>query len=791
MFASYFKIAWRNLWKNKSYTLINMVGLITGITCCLFIGLYILHEVSFDRFQQKGDRLVRVIMEYGYEGKTEKDNYTSTKVMPVFARTFPEVETGVRMELTDMIAHAGGKEVEEKNILFADSTFFRMFSFPVLQGDTATALNGPYKVLLTASTARKYFGNTNPIGQVVELGVNKEIYQVTGILADCPSNSQIPFNMVVSFSSNGQIQESTYWNANYTTYLLLKNNKLRNQLQAKIPGFMKKEMGQMNDPGAMLTYHLEPFNSIHLHSTYNGFVPGTSITYIYIIAAVALLLLCIACFTYINLSTARSAERSREVGIRKVSGAGKQQIVWQFLIESVILCLAALLISAGMIYLLMPAFNQLTGSQLQASALFTPSIIIYALSLVVVTGLLAGSYPAFILSAFQPVKVLKGFNPKTAGSWLRPTLIVFQFVISIVLIISTFVVQQQLHYIQNTNLGYNRDQIVVLPMDRQVRKSMSVLKTALLASPDVRSVSAATNAPTQIGGGYTAQTNEMQAKGGGLSVTGIIVDEDYLTTTGIKLVAGRNFTQAEAFDTNARMHLMLNETAVAALGWTPEQAINKPLYMNNDQPGRVQAVIKDFHFSTLHNPIGPLVFFNDVYRHTLLVKISGANVSQTIAHLQKVWKSQFRHRPFNYHFLDEDYNNMYQAELRTGRIVNTFSVIALVLACMGLLGLSSYTVYQRTKEIGIRKVLGATLTDITALLSKDFLKLVLIAIVTATPIAWYAMHKWLQQYVYRIHISWWVFALAGAGALVVTLLAVSSQTIKAGRQNPVKTLKAE
>lgn len=790
MFKSYFKIAWRNLLKNKAYTLINILGLVTGIACCLFIGLYIQHELSFDKFQPNGNRLVRVIMEYGYpNGERSKGNFTSTKVMPALARTFPEVETGARMDIaTALIRTAADKEWEEKDLLYTDSTFFRMFSYKLLAGNAATALSGPGKVVLTASSAKKYFGNTNPVGQILRVGFSAVPYQITGIIEDYPSNSQIRFGLLASFSSTGEIQEETYWNANYTTYLLLKRPEDRLSLQAKIPGFMKKEMEGKS--AATITYNLEPFNSIHLHSPYYGFVPTTSITYIYIIAAVALLILCIACFTYINLSTARSAERSKEVGIRKVVGAGKYQILWQFLIESVLLCMMALLISIGVVYMLLPAFNQLTGSRLSATRLFSPDLMAYAMLLVITTGLLAGSYPSFILSRFQPVKVLKGFSRVSLGSWLRPTLIVFQFTISIVLIIATFIIQKQLHFIQHARLGYDRDQIVVLPMDRKVNQSISALKNTFLASPDIRSVSASTSAPTQIGSGYSMRTPAMGEKGG-MTVIAAAIDEDYLKTTGIELAAGRNFTRQEAADTNSRMYFLINETTAQALGWTPEQALNQPIYFDNDVPGHVTGVVKDFHFASLHSKVAPLVLFNENRRYTLLVKISGNNVQQTIAHLEKEWKKLVTHRPFNYHFLDEEYNSMYRSELRLGNIVNIFSGIAVLLACMGLLGLSSYAVYQRTKEIGIRKVLGASLTHITTLLSKDFLKLVLIAFLIASPIAWYAMHSWLQQYAYRIAIHWWIFALAAAGALLITLVTVSSQALRAALKSPVKTLKSE
>lgn len=789
MFASYFKIAWRNLWKNKTYTLINMLGLITGIACCLFIGLYIQHELSYDKFQQKGDRIVRMIMQYKFPGgEMSGGNYTSTKVLPAFVKNFPEVETGVRMERATALVRTADKEFEETGLMYADSTFFRMFSFSLLKGDSATALSGPYKVILTTSNAKKYFGDSNPIGQIIKIGASALPYEVTGIMADCPSNSQIQFGTLASFSSMGRLQEDTYWDANYTTYLLLKNSGSLKSFEAKIPGFMKQEI---KDYGATITYKPEPFNSIHLHSPYHGFTPTISITYIYIITAVALLILCIACFTYINLSTARSTERSKEVGIRKVVGAGKQQILWQFMIESVLICLAALLISVGVVYLLLPAFNQLIGGKLNTSALFSPSLIAYALFLVVIIGLLAGSYPSFILSAFQPVKVLKGSSaPGSPSSWLRKTLIVFQFSISIILIIATFVIQSQLHYIQNTRLGYDRHQVMVLPMDGKVSKNLAALKNAFTANTDILSVSAATSAPTEIGSGYSMYTPAMGSKNR-MNVTAVAIDEDYLKTTGIQLAAGSNFTQQEAADTNTRTHLLLNETAAKALGWTASSAIGKQLHFDNETPGIVKGVVKDFHFASLHNTVRPLVMFNQPENYTLLVKISGEHIPQTISHLQQQWKKLITHRPFNYHFLDEEFNYMYRSEQRLGNIVNVFSVIALFLACMGLLGLSSYAVYQRTKEIGIRKVLGATLTDITTLLSKDFLLLVFIAFLTAAPVAWYAMHTWLQQYAYRISIGWWIFALAGTGALLITLVTVSSQAIKAGLQNPVKTLKSE
>ncbi|WEK37200.1 MAG: ABC transporter permease [Candidatus Pseudobacter hemicellulosilyticus] len=795
MFKSYLTIAWRNLWKNKTYSAINIFGLMTGITSCLLIGLFIQHELSFDKFQEKGDRIVRVIMKYAFSnGETEEGTFTSTKVAPTFVRTFPELEAGVRFSEDVELVRLGDKRFNENNFLYADSSFFTVFTYKLLQGDAKTALSGRYKVLLTPEMAQKYFGQTDPVGKQLLIGSEGTPYEVTGIIEKMPANSQISFDFLASFSSMGVNQENTYWEANYRTYLLLKEGQSLAGLQAKINTFIKQET---KDDHATINFRMEPFNRIHLHSPFSAMVPNTSIQYIYIIGAIAFLVLSIACFTYINMSTARSMERAREVGVRKVMGAGKGQVFWQFVGESVVICFIALLLSGGLIALLLPAFNQLTGVALQLSSLFTPGIFITILFIIACIGLLAGSYPAMVLSAFQPVKVLKGsFRNTSSGVWLRKTLIVFQFVISIFMIIATVIVQQQLHHIRNKEVGYNRDQVLILPLDDEMSKHLAAIKVEFKSNPAVQSVSRAVSPPNRIYSGYSMRSAAMAPKDE-MSVNAGLIDEDYVQTVGLQLVAGQDLTLQDRLDVEAApdgkeyYHYLLNESGARALGWTPEQAIGQKMFMDDGWPGEVKGVVKDFHFQSLHIPIKPLVLAPGVWGRVLLVKLSGQSVPSTIAFLEKKWRTLVPHRPFEYHFLDEDYNNMYASERRLGHITNLFAGIAILLAGIGLLGLSSYAAHQRTREIGIRKVLGASLPGILLLLSKDFLRLILLSFVIAAPLAWYATHQWLQEYAYRVSIHWWVFGAVGLGALLIALLTVSSQSLKAALMNPAKSLHNE
>ena len=479
MIKNYLKIAWRSLWKNKTSSLINIAGLATGLTCCLLMVLYMQHELNYDKFQQKGDRIARVIMEYSFNGSpVTKGNFTSTKVLPSFKRNFPEVESGVRMSDPDRLVKYDDKIFMEKRFLYADSTFFQVFSFPLVKGDPAQVLKSPNMVVLSQSTAKKYFGDENPVGKILQINSSQDIYTVTGVAEDSPSESQIKFDFIASFSSLGATQEETYFNANYTTYLLLKNKEAISSLQGKIGSFMKKEMSA--DPGAYVNYEFEPYTRIHLYSPYDGFEANSNITYIYIIAGIALLVLVIACFTYINLSTARSMERAKEVGIRKVSGAFRLQIFWQFISESFLLTSIALALSFVLIALVLPAFNQLADKQLQVADMSRTSVLVAATLITVTIALLAGSYPALILSKFQPVKVLKGaFKNTSSGVWLRRSLIVFQFVISVFLVAATIIIKGQMNYIQNKKLGYERDHVIVMNIDQKIIDKIDLFKTEL------------------------------------------------------------------------------------------------------------------------------------------------------------------------------------------------------------------------------------------------------------------------------------------------------------------------
>ena len=801
MFRNYFKTALRNFWKNKTSSFINIIGLTIGLTSCLLIGLYIQHERSYDHFQQNGKRLARVIMEYKFDGSSEfqRGNFTSVRVARVFKKTFPEVESAVTIDCygyNEPIVRYGDKVFSEKKFAYADSTFFDMFSFPLLAGNTKDALSGPYHVVITQSVAKKYFGTENPIGKLLSVGADRKPYQITGLVADCPSNSQIKFDFLASFASQGLEKEwyDTYWDANYTTYLLLRNESSIASLQRKIPVFMKKEMqGQ----GATVNFLLEPFLDIHLHSPYGGFEPNNSISYLYILAAVALLILVIACSTFINLSTARSVERAREVGVRKVIGAFRKQLFWQFLAEAFSFCLIAALISVASAILLLPYFNQISERQLAAGAFFSLPFLLFILIVIIGVSLLAGSYPALILSGFQPVKVLKGsFKNTGSGQWLRKSLILFQFTISVFLIVSTFLVQKQLTYIQHKKLGFDRDHVVVLPMEHSMLDRIDLIKSEFKSIPDIISVSRCVRSPVEGGGGYNMRSSVMP-EDKQLLVTANPVDEDYVKTVGLQLVAGSDLTKQDILDANrdsAKLrffHFILNETAARQLGWSPEEAIGQKMFLGGDRPGVVRGVVKNFHYESLHNPVGPFILFPEWRGRELLVKVSGQRLTQTLSALESKWKSLVTDRPFEYHFLDEDYNKLYNAEIRLGKLMNIFAAVAIILACLGLYGLSAYAAQQRIKEIGIRKVLGASIQGIVFILSKNFLWLAAMSMLIAFPLAWWASAKWLADFSYRTALSWDIFAVAGLLTLFLAMATVSFHAFKAAWTNPVKNLRTE
>ncbi|HMG68812.1 MAG TPA: FtsX-like permease family protein, partial [Chitinophagaceae bacterium] len=689
----------------------------------------------------------------------------------------------------------GDKLINEKGFMYADPTFFDIFSFKILKGDPHSVLAAPYRVVLTESSAKKYFGDEDPIGKTLHVGNDSNFYQVTGIVRDCPSNSQIKFNFLASFSSLGieKEAENSYWDANYTTYLLLKDKSSIKQLQAKLPAFMKKEM---NGQGATINIFLEPFDTIHLHSSYGGFEPNNSIIYIYILGAVALLILIIACSTYVNLSTARSIERAKEVGVRKVVGADKRQLFWQFIGESFVVCFVSVILSLVVTTLLLPSFNQLTNRQLQAGSIFSLPFLLFSIIVGVIVSLFAGSYPALILTGFQPIKVLKGsFKNTSSGQMLRKSLIVFQFIISVFLVVATLIIQKQLYYIQHKNLGYDRNHILVLPMDSKMMANLDLIKQEFKSDPDIISLSRCVRSPIEGGGGYNMRSATMP-EDQQVNVTANPVDEDFVKTLGLELISGSDFSEQDIKDASGGSfeknlyHFILNESAARQLGWTSRDAIGKKLFMGG-RSGFVKGVVKDFHFQSFHNPIKPFVLFTEVRGSELLVKLSGQHIQQAISYLGTKWKTLVPDRPFEYRFLDDDYNKLYNAEIRLGKVMDLFAGIAIVLACLGLFGLSSYTAQQRNKEIGIRKILGASIGNIILALSKDFVRLTLVAIVIALPIAWWATSKWLQDFSYRTSIHWSIYVLASCLVILFTILTVSMQAIKAARGNPVKSLRME
>lgn len=799
MIRNYIKTALRNLRKNRLYTFINIFGLALGLASCLLIGLYINNELKYDTFNANANRIVRTTMEYKMSDKVNFAATTGTKVGPEFNRTFPEVENYARTFISSSNVKYEDKLFNEDHILFADPSFFKMFSFNLLSGNSASVLNAPNKIVLTQSMAKKYFGNESPINKTITV-IGKEM-TVSGVCEDTPKNSQLKFDFVTQFLNVGNgVKEEQWYTANWITYLLLNKGTNVSHLENKINDYMNTDAIKLQtgaDGNNYLNYHLEPLLDIHLKSDLAGFEPNGSMTYVYIFIIIALLILLIASANYTNLATAQSTSRSGEIGMRKVMGASQRQVFIQFISESTIITCLASVLALLLSILVIPYFNLVTGQTFERLELLQPLplFLLFVFSLVV--SFLAGLYPALVLSGAKIMSVLKkGFNSTGGHTLLRKSLIVGQFAISVFLIIYTMIILQQMDFIKNKNLGYDKDHVVVLPIGGKMLDHFQLIKDALANVDGVTSVTAAYETPeyVQWGDGVTAIDENGKHE---ISLNAMPVDLDFIKTLDMKMAAGRDFVQSDfaLMDTtnnrsNYQQPYIINETLAKQIGWTPEGSIGRVI--ENRALGPIVGVVKDFNFNSLHEPIGPLLMFlGRDFSRTYMVRINSNDIQGTLSRLETVWKERTSGRPFNYHFLDEDYNALYIAEQRSSMLFSIAAGLAIILACLGLFGLAAFTTVQRTKEIGIRKTLGANLTHIVMLISKKFLVLVSISIVIAVPFALWASKQWLQNFTYKIEPKLYVFVFAAIITLLITLVTVGFHSLKAAMANPTKSLKTE
>ena len=807
MFKNYFKIAVRNLWRNKSFSVINILGLAIGIATCLIIMLFVNNELSYDSYNEKANRMFAV----SFQGNVQGEKMNEGTVMPPVAQTlkadFPEVEAATRLRNygTPKLVY-GNRSFKEDAFAFVDSNFFQVFTLPLIEGNAKNALLEPNTIVITKTLANKYFGNADPMGKVINLkNENNTPYRVTGVIDKVPVNSNFHFELFASMASLPESREPTWMSSNFHTYLVLAKGYYYKKLEAKLPGVVEKYIGpqmlqamgmslaEFRKNGSDISFHLEPITNIHLNPDFpNELSPAGNKRNVYIFSAIAIFMLLIACINFMNLSTAGASKRSREVGIRKVLGSLKMELVRQFLFESIIISAVALLLAIVFIYIALPFFNQLTGQNLSLQFSEHPLLLPGLLLFVLFTGILAGSYPAFYLSSFKPVAVLKGkFTSGKKSAGLRSGLVVFQFFISIILIIGTTVVFKQLSYMQHKDVGYNKDQVLVIPDTWMLGKNQDVFYQQLLADPRVASVSSSGYLPAGPSNNNNFFVSPQQNPGQIVKTLRYDVDENYISTLGIKILSGRNFSKEFKTDSTA---VVLNETAARAFGWK-DKAVGRNISYTTKQGEKISynviGVVKDFNFRSLHESISPLVMTLAPDRSTLIAKLKTTDVSALTTMLAKRWTELGAEDPLAFSFLDDRFNATYETEQKAGSILGIFAGLTIFVACLGLFGLAMFTAQQRIKEIGIRKVLGATVTQVTNMLSKEFLKLVLIACIIAFPLSYWAMNQWLQGFAYRTDLSWWVFMVAGIGALFIALITVSFQAIKAAIANPVKSLRTE
>ena len=804
MFNNYFKTAWRNLLKNKVFSFINIFGLSTGIACFVLIASFVYNELNYDKYPKDAKDIYRVHVSLTGNGDVAVYPNVDVAVGEGMKNAFPEILASTRISPVKDYVKYNDKQFKEQHLAFADSNFLQLFSIPLIEGSDKDALVQPNSIVISKALAKKYFGNEEAVGKSLTIGTQQAVYKVTGIIDKVPDDSHFHFDAFISLSTF-HITNDTWSNLGFYTYLLLNKNADPKKLEAKFPQLVLKyvvpeiqhDMGvslaEAQKSAKTFVFSLQPLTGIHLYSnTKYELEPNGDIQYVYIFSALALFILLLACVNFTNLSTARAVKRSREVGIRKVLGSLKKQLIFRFLAESVLLTFFAMLFAYVIIYFLLPYFNEVANKDTSFGFFLNYKWIIAMIMVALASGIIAGIYPAFFLSAFNTIKVLKGSSSSGQGAQkksLRSSLIVFQFFVSTTLIIATIIVYQQLHYMQNKKLGYDKDQVLFLPDARLLGSNQNAFEQQLLRDSRVVSATIARSVP----GGEIMDGTEIYPRnetGNGTEIHANIyhVDYDYLKTLGIRVVQGRNFSKDFPTDSAG---VVINESAVRELGWNGLNPVGRSIVRSGQHEFKVIGVVGDFNYASVKQKIAPMMMMLGGNYGGLIIKIKTKNVKGFLSDLKRQWDTFNPSGPLEYNFLDEQFAALYASEQRTQRIFSAFAILAIIIAGLGLFGLSAFVMEQRTKEIGIRKVLGASVQQLLVLVSKEFLLLIGIAFIISIPVTWWAMHAWLQDFAYRININVWVFAMAGFAVLMIALLTISFQAIKSSIANPVKSLRTE
>lgn len=808
MFDNYLKSAIRSITKNKFYSVLNAIGLAIGISAFIFIFLYVRNEVTYDQYHEKADRIFRIESDFTISQKHDQFAIVPIPMAPAMKLEIPGIEAFCRFdEVGNSLFRHGDKEFYEENFFFADSTVFDVFTYNLLLGNPKSCLTEPFSIVISESIARKFFGTENPMGLIMESGSGRK-YKVTGVMEDVPKNSHLHFDALLSASTLASIvgpdnfnsmEPGRFWNIGVYAFLLLSENTSIDDIHQKFKAVYDKYMKAVGDSfNASFNLMTTPLVETHFSKNLSSDRPKGNMSYIYIFSVVAIFILLIAAINYMNMATARSAKRAREVGIRKVAGAYKNQLIGQFLTESTLLAFFSLIIAIILVYILLPDFNTLSGKQLEFDLIGQPGLFLFILVVTLFIGLVSGSYPAFFLSSFKPVTVIKGtgFEKGAKGGWLRKILVVLQFSIAIIMIIGTFVVSNQLSFLRHKDLGFQKDNMIVLELqDSAFRSRVSTFKEELLKNSSILSVTNSTGIP---GNNSWIQVMRVEKDTARIDIAMIltIVDYDYLKTYGIEIVEGRDFDKN--MGTDAEEAVIVNETTVKEFGWG-DKALGKKIHYGFELDGtggrmlKVIGVVKDFHFNSLHNKVVPImIFLSDFNKYYLSLRVNPENFDQTKEYIETKWNEMGAKRPFDYEWLKDTWDGMYESEQKLGVIFTVASALTIFIALLGLLGLSSFVAEQKTKEIGIRKVMGATFGNILLLLYREFVYLILIAFAIAIPLAWWQLSNWLDaSFVYHVSVSFLTILSAGFLAIFISLLTISFHSVKAGMSNPVDAIKYE